>query len=140
MTPCNIYLRISLAGINFFRDLPNKEEEFDAIDMPFSTPGAAGQEVPLSSTYHRINLANRDQYVQSALDYRLHEFDFQVSTRVGEGGLNVTCWYLYLQSVIRCAIYKTCRTTCRVLSVFNGYARLVKIRDRIIRDFCPTSA
>jgi E3 ubiquitin-protein ligase HERC2 len=66
------------SGINFFRDLPNKEEEFGAIDMPFTTPGAAGQEVPLSSTYHRINLANRDQYVQSALDYRLHEFDFQV--------------------------------------------------------------
>ncbi|XP_063677273.1 E3 ubiquitin-protein ligase HERC2-like isoform X2 [Bolinopsis microptera] len=71
-----------MAGINFFRDLPNKEEEFDAIDMPFSTPGAAGQEVPLSSTYHRINLTNRDQYVQSALDYRLHEFDFQVQAVV----------------------------------------------------------
>ena len=66
-------------GINFFRDLPNKEEEFDAIDMPFTTPGAAGQEVPLSSTYHRINLANRDQYVNSALEYRLHEFDLQVT-------------------------------------------------------------
>ena len=80
LTATVLYLAhiFSLAGINFFRDLPNKEEEFGAIDMPFTTPGAAGQEVPLSSTYHRINLSNRDQYVQSALEYRLHEFDFQV--------------------------------------------------------------
>ena len=41
------------AGINYIADLPAEEAAFDALDMPFTTPGAGGQEVPLSSTYSR---------------------------------------------------------------------------------------
>ena len=71
-----IYLYFT--GLLYLRDTPQSDAEFDALDMPFSSPGAAGQEVPLSSTYSRITLSNRDLYVRSALEYRLHEFDVQV--------------------------------------------------------------
>jgi len=69
-----------VTGINYIRDLPAEEAAFDALDMPFTTPGAGGQEVPLSSTYSRITATNRKHYVQAALDFRLHEFDVQVQS------------------------------------------------------------
>ena len=36
-------------------------------------------QVMLSSTHERINVSNKKQYVQLALEFRLHEFDVQVS-------------------------------------------------------------
>ena len=89
--------------------------------MPFTTPGAAGQEVPLSSTYHRINLANRDQYVQSALDYRLHEFDFQVSV----------CRMTYRTGCLFCILLN-----CEIILQNN---RPTMSNCREIFDLCPTA-
>lgn len=61
------------------------DETFEAMEMPFSTPSASGQEVPLHNKVKRITLDNREEYVRLALHYRLHEFDVQVSVVVGLG-------------------------------------------------------
>ncbi|XP_052829652.1 E3 ubiquitin-protein ligase HERC2 isoform X3 [Octopus bimaculoides] len=46
-------------------------------DMPFSVPSASGQEMQLSMKY-RITPENRSEYIKSAMNYRLHEFDDQI--------------------------------------------------------------
>ncbi|GAB1604494.1 E3 ubiquitin-protein ligase HERC2-like [Argonauta hians] len=46
-------------------------------DMPFSVPSASGQEMQLSMKY-RITPENRSEYIKSAINYRLHEFDDQI--------------------------------------------------------------
>ncbi|KAF4520878.1 hypothetical protein B566_EDAN007059 [Ephemera danica] len=65
-----------LAGLMCIRDMDDKA--FQALEMPFSTSSTTGEEVPLSSRYHRITAENHQEYVRLALNYRLHEFDEQV--------------------------------------------------------------
>lgn len=63
-------------GLMCIRDM--EREVFEAMEMPFSTPSASGQQVPLHNKIKRITLDNREEYVRLALHYRLHEFDIQV--------------------------------------------------------------
>ena len=63
-------------GLMCIRDM--EREAFEAMEMPFSTPSASGQEVQLHNKVKRITLENREEYVRLALHYRLHEFDAQV--------------------------------------------------------------
>ncbi|XP_075228227.1 E3 ubiquitin-protein ligase HERC2 isoform X3 [Lycorma delicatula] len=65
-------------GLLCIRDMNPDEKEFQNLDMPFSTPSAAGVDVPLSSSHRRISYENRNEYIRLALQYRLHEFDEQV--------------------------------------------------------------
>ena len=69
-------------GLMCIRDM---DETFEAMEMPFSTPSASGQEVQLHNKVKRITLDNREEYVRLALHYRLHEFDVQVSVVLGLG-------------------------------------------------------
>jgi E3 ubiquitin-protein ligase HERC2 len=62
----------------------SSEEDLKALDLPFTTPSATGQEVQLSTKYKTVTPANRVEYVQMALRYRYHEFDSQVAA-VREG-------------------------------------------------------
>ena len=63
-------------GLMCIRDM--EREAFEAMEMPFSTPSASGQEVQLHNKIKSITLDNREEYVRLALHYRLHEFDVQV--------------------------------------------------------------
>ena len=45
-------------------------DAFAQMEMPFSTPSATGQDIPLSSKHTRITLDNRNEYVRAALNYR----------------------------------------------------------------------
>ena len=45
-------------------------EAFAQMEMPFSTPSATGEDIPLSSKHARISLENRNEYVRAALNYR----------------------------------------------------------------------
>ena len=63
-------------GLMCIRDM--EREAFEAMEMPFSTPSASGQEVQLHNKIKSITLDNREEYVRQALHYRLHEFDIQV--------------------------------------------------------------
>ncbi|XP_015113813.1 E3 ubiquitin-protein ligase HERC2 [Diachasma alloeum] len=65
-------------GLLCIRDMDPDEKVFQTLEMPFSTPSAAGQDVPLSNRYRKIAPENRHEYVRLALNYRLHEFDVQV--------------------------------------------------------------
>lgn len=48
------------------------EKEFQNLDMPFSTPSAAGVDVPLSSSHRRITYKNQNEYIRLALQYRYY--------------------------------------------------------------------
>ena len=93
-------------GLLCIRDMDSDEKVFQTLEMPFSTPSAVGHDVPLSSRYlfdhsfahflftsssltllfryRKITPENKHEYVQLALNYRLHEFDAQVAA-VREG-------------------------------------------------------
>jgi len=71
-------------GLMCIRDMDGESKAFAAMDMSFSTPSAAGQEVNLSNRYRRVTSENRAEYVRLALNYRLHEFD-QAIAAVREG-------------------------------------------------------
>ena len=71
-------------GLMCIRDMDGDAKAFAAMDMAFSTPSAAGQEVHLSNRYRRVTADNRAEYVRLALNFRLHEFDLAVSA-VREG-------------------------------------------------------
>ncbi|XP_020288916.1 E3 ubiquitin-protein ligase HERC2 isoform X1 [Pseudomyrmex gracilis] len=71
-------------GLLCIRDMDPDEKVFQTLEMPFSTPSAAGHDVALSNRYLKITPENRHEYVRLALDYRLHEFDAQVAA-VREG-------------------------------------------------------
>ena len=55
------------------------EEALTAADMPFSTPSATGSEIQLNAKYSRITPNACNEYVPSALVYRLYECDNQVT-------------------------------------------------------------
>ena len=69
-------------GLMCIRDI--EPEALQAMEMPFSTPSASGCDVQLQQKIYRITVENRAEYVRLALQYRLHEFDAQV-TAVREG-------------------------------------------------------
>merc|ERR1711915_12778 len=71
-------------GLMCIRDMDGDAKAFAAMDMTFSTPSSAGQEVHLSNRYRRVTSENRAEYVRLALNYRLHEFD-QAVAAVREG-------------------------------------------------------
>ncbi|XP_078045783.1 E3 ubiquitin-protein ligase HERC2 [Augochlora pura] len=71
-------------GLLCIRDMDPDEKVFQTLEMPFSTPSAVGHDVPLSNRYQKITPANKHEYVRLALNYRLHEFDAQV-TAVRDG-------------------------------------------------------
>nr|CAD7453257.1 unnamed protein product [Timema tahoe] len=71
-------------GLLCIRDMEPDDKVFHTLEMPFSTPSAYGNDVPLSTRYRRIMPENRLEYVKLALNYRLHEFDEQVKA-VKEG-------------------------------------------------------
>ncbi|XP_050578084.1 E3 ubiquitin-protein ligase HERC2 [Bombus affinis] len=71
-------------GLLCIRDMEPDEKVFQTLEMPFSTPSAVGHDIPLSSRYRKITPENKHEYVQLALNYRLHEFDAQVAA-VREG-------------------------------------------------------
>ncbi|CAG7818352.1 unnamed protein product [Allacma fusca] len=64
-----------LPGLRYIRDYDGEEKNLLYLDMPFSTPSAAGHEVHLSMQYKKINFENRHEYYKLALHFRLHEFD-----------------------------------------------------------------
>ncbi|XP_011304625.1 E3 ubiquitin-protein ligase HERC2 [Fopius arisanus] len=65
-------------GLLCIRDMDPDEKVFQTLEMPFSTPSAAGHDVSLSNRYRKITTENRHEYVRLALNYRLREFDGQV--------------------------------------------------------------
>ncbi|XP_071496413.1 E3 ubiquitin-protein ligase HERC2-like [Diadema antillarum] len=67
-----------VAGLMCIRDMESEAEAFSQMDMPYSTPSATGQDIPLNTKYSRITVENRNEYVRAALNYRLTEFDDQV--------------------------------------------------------------
>ncbi|XP_037077204.1 E3 ubiquitin-protein ligase HERC2-like [Pollicipes pollicipes] len=69
-----------LPGLLRLRDDPS----LASLELPFSTPSAAGHEVQLSSTHRRVTDANKTEYIRAALNYRLHELDPMVAA-VREG-------------------------------------------------------
>uniref|UniRef100_A0A8C9RA53 E3 ubiquitin-protein ligase HERC2 n=1 Tax=Scleropages formosus TaxID=113540 RepID=A0A8C9RA53_SCLFO len=73
-----------IPGLMYIRDNEATSEEFEAMTLPFTVPSASGQDIQLSSKYSHITLENRTEYVRLAINYRLHEFDEQVSA-VREG-------------------------------------------------------
>nr|XP_004552854.2 E3 ubiquitin-protein ligase HERC2 isoform X1 [Maylandia zebra] len=73
-----------IPGLMYIRDNEATPEEFEALTLPFTVPNASGQDIQLSSKYSHITLENRAEYVRLAINYRLHEFDEQVSA-VREG-------------------------------------------------------
>ncbi|XP_048855280.1 LOW QUALITY PROTEIN: E3 ubiquitin-protein ligase HERC2 [Brienomyrus brachyistius] len=73
-----------IPGLMYIRDNEATSEEFEAMTLPFTVPSASGQDIQLSSKYSHITLDNRAEYVRLAINYRLHEFDEQVSA-VREG-------------------------------------------------------
>ncbi|XP_056895396.1 E3 ubiquitin-protein ligase HERC2 isoform X1 [Takifugu flavidus] len=73
-----------IPSLMYIRDNEATAEEFEAMTLPFTVPNASGQDIQLSSKYSHITLENRAEYVRLAINYRLHEFDEQVSA-VREG-------------------------------------------------------
>ncbi|XP_037554244.1 E3 ubiquitin-protein ligase HERC2 [Nematolebias whitei] len=73
-----------IPGLMYIRDNEATSEEFEGMTLPFTVPNASGQDIQLSSKYSHITLENRAEYVRLAINYRLHEFDEQVSA-VREG-------------------------------------------------------
>ncbi|XP_045543165.1 E3 ubiquitin-protein ligase HERC2 isoform X2 [Salmo salar] len=73
-----------IPGLMYIRDNEATAEEFEGMTLPFTVPNASGQDIQLSSKYSHITLENRAEYVRLAINYRLHEFDEQVSA-VREG-------------------------------------------------------
>ncbi|KAA8589723.1 hypothetical protein FQN60_013088 [Etheostoma spectabile] len=73
-----------IPGLMYIRDNEATAEEFEAMTLPFTVPNASGQDIQLSSKFSHITLENRAEYVRLAINYRLHEFDEQVSA-VREG-------------------------------------------------------
>ncbi|XP_026277054.2 E3 ubiquitin-protein ligase HERC2 [Frankliniella occidentalis] len=71
-------------GLLCIRDMSPDEKLFQTLEIAFSTPSASGVEMPLSTRHRRITPENRHEYIQLALNYRLHEFDQQVAA-VREG-------------------------------------------------------
>ncbi|XP_041973907.1 probable E3 ubiquitin-protein ligase HERC2 [Aricia agestis] len=67
-----------LPALLCIRDMAPNNKELQNLELPFSIPSAAGHEVSLSTRYKRVTPDNKDEYVQLALHYRLHEFDEQV--------------------------------------------------------------
>ncbi|CAH0722311.1 unnamed protein product, partial [Brenthis ino] len=67
-----------LPALLCIRDMTPHNKELQNLELPFSIPSAAGYEVPLSTRHKRVTPDNKDEYVQLALHYRLHEFDEQV--------------------------------------------------------------
>ncbi|XP_022827451.1 probable E3 ubiquitin-protein ligase HERC2 [Spodoptera litura] len=67
-----------LPALLCIRDMTPNNKELQNLELPFSIPSAAGHEVPLSTRHKRVTPDNKDEYVQLALHYRLHEFDEQV--------------------------------------------------------------
>ncbi|CAH2068345.1 unnamed protein product, partial [Iphiclides podalirius] len=67
-----------LPALLCIRDMTPANKELQNLELPFSIPSAAGHEVPLSTRHKRVTPENKDEYVQLALHYRLHEFDEQV--------------------------------------------------------------
>lgn len=45
-------------------------DEFQNLEMPFSTPSSCGADVPLSTKYKKITFENRTEYVRLALNFR----------------------------------------------------------------------
>ncbi|XP_028033518.1 probable E3 ubiquitin-protein ligase HERC2 [Bombyx mandarina] len=67
-----------LPALLCIRDMTPQNKELQNLELPFSIPSAAGHEVPLSTRHKRVTPDNKEEYVQLALHYRLHEFDEQV--------------------------------------------------------------
>ncbi|XP_048005438.1 probable E3 ubiquitin-protein ligase HERC2 [Leguminivora glycinivorella] len=67
-----------LPALLCIRDMSPANKELQNLELPFSIPSAAGHEVPLSTRHKRVTPENKDEYVQLALHYRLHEFEEQV--------------------------------------------------------------
>ncbi|RWS12697.1 E3 ubiquitin-protein ligase HERC2-like protein [Dinothrombium tinctorium] len=60
------------------------EDELQKLDLPFKIHNSSGAEVCLGSSHSKVTLKNRDEYLKLAIEYRLHEFDEQV-TAVRQG-------------------------------------------------------
>ncbi|XP_059922232.1 E3 ubiquitin-protein ligase HERC2 isoform X1 [Gadus macrocephalus] len=73
-----------IPGLMYIRDNEATADEFEGMTLPFTVPNASGQDIQLSSKHAHITLENRAEYVRLAINYRLHEFDEQVSA-VREG-------------------------------------------------------
>lgn len=61
---------IVCAGLLYIRSMDPSEKVFQMLEMPFSTPSAAGGDIPLSSRYRHVTADNRQEYVRLALNYR----------------------------------------------------------------------
>uniref|UniRef100_A0A0P4W3Y5 HECT-type E3 ubiquitin transferase n=1 Tax=Scylla olivacea TaxID=85551 RepID=A0A0P4W3Y5_SCYOL len=81
LTPADITEvdRHYVPGLMCIQQMEGDEKTFSSLDLPFTTTSAAGHDVPLSPRHNRITITNRHEYVRLALNYRLHEFDAQVT-------------------------------------------------------------
>lgn len=62
--------------------------ELDKLDLHYKIHNSADTEIILSSHETKITSKNREEYIKSAIDYRLHEFDQLVeSVRQGMAGV-----------------------------------------------------
>jgi len=68
----------SLCHIRDCKDAEEEDLTLSQLDLPFTTASASGHEVVLTQQHRRVTHDNRDQYLQLALNYRLHEFDAQI--------------------------------------------------------------
>nr|CAD7602464.1 unnamed protein product [Timema genevievae] len=65
-------------GLLCIRDMEPDDKVFHTLEMPFSTPSAYGNDVPLSTRYRRIMPENRLEYVKLALNYSGYELQTMV--------------------------------------------------------------
>ena len=70
-----------LPRLTYIRELDSDD---DSLDLPFTVINSAATEVILSKNHSKISSENREEYIMSALNYRLHEFDQQIAA-VREG-------------------------------------------------------
>nr|CAB3252595.1 ZF(ZZ)-8 zinc finger protein [Phallusia mammillata] len=63
-------------------------DELNAMQLPFTTVSACGQEIPLSDEHTFVTSDTRNEYIRLSVKYRLHEFDRMVSA-VREGMASV---------------------------------------------------
>ncbi|XP_042217246.1 E3 ubiquitin-protein ligase HERC2-like isoform X2 [Homarus americanus] len=81
LTPADITEvdRHYVPGLMCVQQMEGDDKDFCSMALPFTTTSAAGHDVQLSTRHTRITLSTRHEYVRLALNYRLHEFDAQVS-------------------------------------------------------------
>ena len=89
-----------LSGLEWWLHTPVDNLDFEALDFPCTTPSASGKTLQVLPGQQRVTASNREEYVKTALQIRLHEFDQQVAA-IREVGCLLSAHFI-LQEVIVC--------------------------------------